>query len=132
MPKNLQNITEKQSVERLSSLPFFESFAPDILTRLAAGIEWLALVEGEVLFEQNEEADAMYVVYSGTLEAYVGGRAGRSVVLSRMDPGTPVGEIALLLGGRRNASVAARQLAKVVEATTEDAVHQQARALQAG
>ena len=109
MAQDLPEITQEQSIERLSSLRFFDSFDPDILSQLASRIEWIVLEEGELLFEQDDSADAMYMIYSGTLEAYVDGRAGGRLVLNRMPPGALVGEIALLIGGKRNASVEARE-----------------------
>lgn len=61
---------------------------------------------GEVVFEQDEDADCAYFVESGEVEVYRYGE-GRSIVLGKVGKGRLLGEIALIDGGARTASARA-------------------------
>ncbi len=75
------------------------------LQELEAEIEWLTLKSGRNLFRQGDPADAAYLVASGWLRAAVDSPDGGEQVLNEMGPGEIVGEMALLTGGSRAATV---------------------------
>ena len=89
------------------SLKLFESLDSGIFEDLAQSIEWIQLELGQTLFRQGDAADAMYIVQAGMLHAYVVENGCSPALVGRMGPGSLVGEIALLMGGRRNATVVA-------------------------
>ncbi|MCP3962964.1 MAG: cyclic nucleotide-binding domain-containing protein [bacterium] len=94
---------------RLSHLApqLYRIFGPldlEVLRELEAEIEWLTLKSGQDLFRQGEPADAAYIVVSGRLRAAVETPRGEQV-LAEMGPGEMVGEMALLTGGSRSATV---------------------------
>lgn len=60
---------------------------------------------GQHLFRQGEPGDAFYTLIDGRLEVYQSDDEGRRVVLARLGGGASVGELALLDGGVRTASV---------------------------
>ena len=70
---------------------------------------------GQVLLEEGELADSIYVLQSGRLEVVVGGRFTRELA-----PGAVLGELAVLTGGRRSATVRARRDATLLEVTAAD------------
>jgi CRP-like cAMP-binding protein len=61
---------------------------------------------GEVLCREGDEASFVCLILSGTIQVYVE-RKGRKLVLLDAGPGTIVGEIAVLCGIRRSASLGA-------------------------
>ncbi len=63
------------------------------------------LHEGEILFEQGDEAQSMFVVKAGMLGVRVRHADGRESNIARIAPGAIVGEMALLSGSRRSATV---------------------------
>lgn len=65
------------------------------------------LAEGEVLFEQGDDGDALYAIVSGSLEFSILSREGRKLALDVMRPGALFGEIALFDPGTRTATVTA-------------------------
>ena len=85
----------------------FGSLSAEHREQLAAQLELQTLDAGQVLFLQGDEADALYVVLRGELEAYLTPDDGGELVLSRMGPSATAGEIQLVMGGRRSASVRA-------------------------
>jgi len=56
---------------------------------------------GSILFEEGDKGHEMFIVNSGNLEVYIGGKK----VADIHEPGSVIGEMALLLGERRTATV---------------------------
>ncbi|MHA6262658.1 Crp/Fnr family transcriptional regulator [Arenibacterium sp. CAU 1754] len=76
----------------------------DMLDALALEI---SLCPGEVLFEQDDEASALFALTKGTLEVSVLSPDGRKLTLNVIREGALFGEIALFDPGRRTATVTA-------------------------
>lgn len=81
----------------------FSEFAPDSLSRLVDEVELLGVAGGRTVFRSGEEADGLYVVLRGRLRSIAEG--GR--VLGDVAAGGYVGEMALLSGATRSATVVA-------------------------
>src|SRR5262245_42795420 len=65
------------------------------------------LPAGAVLFREGEPSDAMYVVLDGELQATVASAQHGDMIVGRVGPGEPVGEMQILSGGSRTATVRA-------------------------
>src|SRR5712692_8321300 len=80
--------------------------SPEALAALEAVAEPVELAGGEILFRQGDPGDAVYVVVRGRLRVLAedGSRAG---FVAEIGPGETAGEMALLTGGPRTATVAA-------------------------
>ncbi len=70
-------------------------------------MDTVRLADGDVLFHRGEPGDALYVVESGRARVFTLDEAGRELTLNVMEPGEAFGEMALLDGRPRSASVAA-------------------------
>jgi NTE family protein len=102
--------------DALAGVPIFAGVDATQRAELAAGAERLRMRAGEWVFREGEEAGALYVILSGRLEALIG-RPGRVVrVLGR---GAAVGELALLTGSLRSASVRARRDTELLAVSEE-------------
>ncbi len=66
------------------------------------------LAGGQVLFRQGDPADALFVVLAGRLQVLVEDATGVRAV-DTLGPGAVIGEMALLLGEARSATVVARR-----------------------
>lgn len=64
------------------------------------------LAAGDILFQEGEASDTVYVLLSGSLKVYSRNDAGREVVYNVLQPGEMLGEM-VLDGGPRSASVQA-------------------------
>ncbi|MFK7868656.1 MAG: Crp/Fnr family transcriptional regulator [Roseobacter sp.] len=92
----------------------FLSQASEELTELLESVSTeFSLEEGEVLFEQGDEGDALYAIVTGSLEFSILSREGRKLSLDVMRPGALFGEIALFDPGMRTATVTALEPARV-------------------
>lgn len=83
----------------------FGALEIDALDEIERSVEWISLRSGEVLFRQNDEADAAYVLISGRLRVSVGDAGGNERIVNEIGRGEAVGEIALLTRGVRSATV---------------------------
>lgn len=97
----------------------FTELDPGHLATLAEQAETVSLAAGEVLFEQDDHADAVYVVLSGKLEAVRTRKDGKSLQLGVMERGRPVGELGLLFGRPRAATVRALEDASLARLTPD-------------
>ena len=88
-------------VEALRNIPFFEGLLPEDLERLARIGERRTYAPGEAILTKDEEGVALYVILSGSATVDAGG------VAHTLGPGEFVGEMALLEGSRRTATVTA-------------------------
>jgi NTE family protein len=88
-------------------LPLFRDLDPALLDALTDAIEWLALPGGTTLFEDGDLPDALYFVVNGTLGAYQMTPDGHRRLVGRITSGETVGEMALITGNPRSATIVA-------------------------
>ena len=77
---------------------------PDVLREFEDEVEWVHLRSGETLFEQGADGDSAFIVISGRLRILVRNRESDKVV-NEIGRGEIVGEMALLDGSPRSATV---------------------------
>lgn len=87
---------------RLAQIPLFAELGPDRLERVAAACNELQVDEGETLLREGDFGYSLFAITAGTAEVLQDG-----VVIRTLRPGDVFGEIAVLSGGRRTATVAA-------------------------
>ena len=101
-----QHLPLADIAQRLRDTPLFGGLDDEQLEKLVASGEIVDLANGDVLIQEGDIADALYVVLEGELE--VTKQSGNSEIpLAQVGPGSLQGEIAALEGGRRLASVRA-------------------------
>jgi NTE family protein len=89
----------------LGALPLFHGLEEEIIKAIATEVEWLSLPGGATLFTAGEPSDAMYIVLSGALSVFAA--ADRKQNLGRALAGDTVGEMGLITGRARSATVIA-------------------------
>ena len=77
------------------------------LDALLDEVEWVELPGGEALFHQGEESDSLYVIVRGRLRTLITDETGEAVVIRELARGDAVGELGLLTGSPRSATVVA-------------------------
>ena len=75
------------------------------LREIETKFEWLPLRSGSVLFREGDAGDHVYVVANGRLRVVTAEPDGRERVLEEVGRGGAVGEVALLTGEPRSATV---------------------------
>ncbi len=94
-------------IPELAALQVFADIPEQELAALAAGLEPLHAVAGEVLMRQGEKAVSFAIIASGRVEIRHVGPDGQ-VTVTELSPGTIIGEIALLRDAPRTATVIAK------------------------
>lgn len=97
----------------LARVSLFDDLPEEELTRLVTGAHLLSLPAGTLIIQQGDVSDAMYVLLEGRLKVFLGNEEGREVILNFLDPGEAFGELALIDGEPRSASIMVIQPARM-------------------
>lgn len=95
-------------IEELRGVDLFTPLSIEQLRKLLFFIKTVEFDAGEVVFEKGEDGNWFFLIRTGAIEVYTPGFFGVSVV-ANMGPGEFFGELALLLGQPRSASVRATE-----------------------
>jgi NTE family protein len=93
-------------LEALRSVEVFSGFSDELLARLADRVTPHHVLAGDWLIRQGEKADRLYVVVSGRLDVILE-NPGPERTLGSLAAGSAVGELGVLTGAPRAASVRA-------------------------
>lgn len=93
----------------LQSVPFFQQLSPEQLQALSDAGQFLKIEGSSVIFREGDPADQFYLILEGAVR--IEGRAwdGSDIELSTLGKGEFFGELALVDGDRRSATVTAIQ-----------------------
>ena len=88
----------------LSNTAFFAETPTEALTVIAASAKAQTLQRGDVLFNEGDTPDALFVVLSGRIAIAIGNKPldSRESMLALMEDGDLFGELGLLDNGSRN------------------------------
>jgi predicted acylesterase/phospholipase RssA/CRP-like cAMP-binding protein len=102
-----ERLRRSQLLQALGNV--FGESGPDLLQELADQAEWRTLGAGEVLFDEGDTGDDWFVVVSGSVVALRKQAGAPPRILARLRAGNAVGEVALLTGRNRAATVMAHR-----------------------
>ena len=102
------DLAESTLDRTLQVSPLFRDLDDETRQRMAPYLLERDLARGEQLFAEGDPGQRLYLVLTGELVVSRGGRE-----LTRLGPGRHLGEIALVLDGRRSATVLASQDSRV-------------------
>jgi predicted acylesterase/phospholipase RssA/CRP-like cAMP-binding protein len=108
-------IQEVQLAKVLTEL--FGRLDAETVSWLREELEWIHLGHGEALFRSGDSSDGMYVLVSGRLRVTVTRPQDGQQVVGEVSPGEPVGELGLLSGEPRSATVVSIRETNVVKMT---------------
>jgi CRP/FNR family cyclic AMP-dependent transcriptional regulator len=89
----------------LAQVPLFAGIDPAVLTALEAQTKLKRYQKRTVIIEKGEESSILYLLESGRAKVYVADDSGKEILLRELGPGDHFGELALLGGSPRTASV---------------------------
>lgn len=108
----------EQYAELITNFPLFHGFTVHGTKRLLDVGHVKEHAPGDVLLKEGDTADFVLLVLTGKLEVFVE-RDGKDLVLTETTPGTILGELAVLCGIPRTASVRAKENSAVLEWSDE-------------
>ena len=106
--------------EALARVPIFSGLRESDLEELAVVAHTRRLAARDELMHKGDDASQVYVVISGRLRVTTTSADGADVVLNLMDPGDVIGELSLLAGGQRTATVTALEACELLALDRRD------------
>ena len=85
--------------------PLFGGFSEDELSAVIAKFRLLSYEAGDIVVSEGQPGDSLFVLTTGALKAFVRDRAGRNVLVREMPEGSFFGEVSILSGKPRTATV---------------------------
>lgn len=104
----------------LGKLPLCACLGAQELETLSQHMRTRSYRKNTIIFEEGDQGDALYIVESGQVKAYLGDEQGKEIVLSLLNPGEYFGEMALLDDAPRSASVITTQESKLLVCSGSD------------
>src|SRR5690349_23841022 len=93
------------SVELLARVSLFAELSPEELEQIGSVAIPRAFPKGVRVFHEGDDSDACYIVRAGDLRVTREHSDGRAIALATLSAGDFFGELAMLDGGNRSASV---------------------------
>ncbi len=96
----------KSNIDYLRNLPPFKNLTEEISSSLAENLKTVDYPKGIVIFNAGDKGDSFYVIKKGTVNVFITAPdSDDKVILSNLIEGDYFGEMALLTGEPRSASV---------------------------
>ena len=97
--------SSEDTIALLGRVPVFSALAPEELAQVAEMVVPRRFEAGEIVFKEGDEGTTCYIMRSGKARAVREHPDGRSITLAHFSPGDIFGEMAMLDGERRSATV---------------------------
>ena len=97
----------------VASIPLFATLEPDARQLIARLIRVRRYAARQTVVWEGEPGGALFVTLTGYLKAVTAGAEGKEVLLSVMGPGEVIGELSVLDGQPRSASVIALETSQL-------------------
>jgi hypothetical protein len=101
--------------EGIIDTPLFRHFSKDELVALIRGLRLLTFEPGEIVVAEGEPGASLFLITSGSVRAYVRNAASRQIEVRRLGEGDFFGEISVLTGQPRSATVTASARCELLE-----------------
>jgi CRP/FNR family cyclic AMP-dependent transcriptional regulator len=98
----------------VGGIALFRSMDDDERRALAAVMDLKAVEAGETVFREGEPGDELWCVVDGRLDTLVNDIAGQEIVLDAIGPGDTVGELSMLDGRPRSATLRCSEDARLL------------------
>jgi hypothetical protein len=100
---------------RLENTPLFSEFTGEELVDVIRGLRLLTFGSGEIVVAEGEPGDSLFVLTTGTVYAFCKDPHGRYRKVREMSEGSFFGEVSILTGSPRTATVTAATPVELLE-----------------
>ncbi len=91
--------------DAIRKIPIFSSLSREDVAKVLGKLEEITHPAGTTIFSQGDQGDSFYFIHSGAVEVVLEGGGGRSETLAVLGPQDSFGEMALLSGEPRSATI---------------------------
>lgn len=121
MPKRQTNIYALEDrVKILGEVDLFNSFTNDELLKLSESLDYKTFGKNAELIEQGKDGDSMFILVEGLLNVFVKSSGNDLIQVAQLSPGQFFGEVSMLTGEQRSATVIASTEVLVFEIGKKD------------
>ena len=110
----------RQAARERAAAHFFTEFPAGALEMLLAITSLRTFQPGETIVHEGEPGTSLFLIEDGTVEVHTNDPAGRPLVLAQLGPGEFFGEVAVLSGKPRTATIEATTAVSAIEISRED------------
>ncbi len=103
----VSKLTEHPETAQLQQNRLFAGLPADLLSEIGSDLDLLRFDRDDVIFNEGEAGDCLYLVCEGSIRISKLGRADKQETLGYMQPGNFFGEMALIDGQPRSAQATA-------------------------
>lgn len=107
-----------QMVDVLPKL--FGELNEEMLRDLESKVTWRSLRRGELLCYQGEPSESFYIIISGRMQVLIKDASGKSRIVAEMSQGESVGEMGIVTGHARSATIIASRDSELLEFSREE------------
>ncbi len=104
----------------ISRLDLFRPFSEEAKYRLSQSMRNRRFLPGDTVVREGDAGDSLFIVEEGSLGAWITVDGGREIEVGRLGAGDIFGEMALLTGERRTASIISATETQLYEITKDD------------
>lgn len=104
----------------LANVPLFHGLDKEALQAIASQAVTQQYPKNSILVYEGEEPDALYIIVSGRAKVYVSDEEGKELVLNSLSTGEFFGELALIDGAPRSATVMTTDKSTLIKISQRD------------
>lgn len=102
---SLERIAERYPIALLTLAKRLTSLLPHLLLHIDFALEWVQVNASQVIYHQDDESDAIYLVLNGRLRLVHEGLNGKMSVVGEYGQGDSIGELQVMTESRRPATL---------------------------
>ena len=99
--------------------PLFKDFSVEELVAVIGGLNLITFERGNVILREGEPGNSLFMLTSGTVKAFVK-RDGKQVPIAELEEGAFFGEVSILTGKPRSATIVAKEHCELLELDRHD------------
>jgi len=110
-----EKVSVDQELKELQSSTLFSSFEREALVEIVASTELRSYDEGDIIVTEGEPGSSLFLIVGGSVRVFTRTDDGGNLQLAELGPGDFFGEVSLLSGKPRTATITARTQVTAIE-----------------
>lgn len=106
--------------KELAASSLFTLFDSAALEAVLTSTNLCSYQEGDIIVTEGEEGASLFLLVDGQVKVFTRGKRGEHIPLAELGPGDVFGEVSVLYGKPRTATITARSRISAIEVTKED------------
>ena len=109
------DVLRQEEIRELRASALFASFREGALEDILTSTALRSYQDGDIIVTEGEEGSSLFLIVSGHVKVFTRGERGEHVPLAELGPGDFFGEVSLLTGKPRTATITAKEPVIAIE-----------------